>query len=69
MGEIVDAPIKIDHLQVARMEPGDILVLTVAQEITNDDAMRIQSYLKRTFPNTETLILGPGMELGIVRES
>ena len=64
-----DSPIAIEHLQVARLEPGDKLVVTCPEVLTEEGARTISQYIRQCFPGVEAIVLSAGIELGIVRQS
>lgn len=56
------------HMEVLRVEPGDVLVVKADRPMTFDVAQRIKKQVKEVFPDTPCLVLD-GLELGVVRQA
>lgn len=59
---------QVEHLQVAEVRPGDVLVVTVKQALSPQAVERVSAMLKSIWPNTRVLILDQSATLGVVRE-
>lgn len=53
----------IEKVQTLRLEPGDMLVLTMKEAVTPDQAEEVQSSFHQWFPQNKLLILEEGMSL------
>jgi hypothetical protein len=56
----------IDRLPAQSLKPTDIFVITVPQEITLEQAERIQRQMKKLWPDHKAIVLGAGAKLTIV---
>ena len=54
-------------VRIARVEPGDVIVLNVSVQLDEVQIQEYQAAMKRLFPNNHTTIIGPGGSLEIVR--
>jgi hypothetical protein len=53
---------------VLRIQPGDVLVLTSAQPLTDMAAADIGQRMKELFPDNDVLLLDGGLSLHITRK-
>lgn len=65
MAEAVE--VKVEHLQVLHLEPGDTLVITTKLPLTAAAADYMKEQLEATFPGHKAIILDNSSELGVVR--
>jgi hypothetical protein len=56
-----------EHLAVARVKPGDVIVYTPPRRLSVDDSVRVQSMLSEIWPRNKVVILHSGDKLEIVR--
>lgn len=47
---------RVEEVKVVRLQPGDIIVCKTDDRVTTEGAARVQSALKRVFPDHEVLI-------------
>jgi len=56
------------HLEVLRVEPGDILVLSCEQTLTCAARSGLSAAMEARLPGHTYIILGPGQKVGVIRE-
>lgn len=56
----------LGDMQRLRMEPGDIVVLSVAGVITDESASRIRRLMEERLPGTKCIVLPQGMRIGLL---
>lgn len=61
-------PILLEPLQVLRLQPGDILVMTYPMPLSSSFIERLRAQLRERFPEHEVMVLDSGGHLGVVRE-
>jgi hypothetical protein len=49
-----------------RLRPGDAIVLSTEELITDETAKRLREQVEAHFPGHRCLVLGPGMKLGVL---
>jgi hypothetical protein len=54
--------------KILRLEPGDIIALRVADELSPDQAKLLQEAGKAAFPGHDVAVLSGGIDLVVVRE-
>lgn len=57
----------LEHLQVLRLEPGDIIVLACPQDISAEQAARLKIQLEELAPGHRPVILSGGATIGAIR--
>lgn len=57
----------LEHLQVLRLELGDVLVLTFPGELTFEMAAKIRERIVGEFPGHKVLIIDSGASMGVIR--
>ncbi len=57
----------IDHVKMADVGPGDVLILRSGEMLSADAARRIQGQLQEDFPNIRSIILNGGFDIEILR--
>lgn len=67
MSEQPEVRIELEHLKRVHLEPGDILVVQVPLDLSEEHAARLKGSLSRAFPGHEIGILTGGGQLGVVR--
>lgn len=56
---------EVRRIEVARLQPGDVLVLECDAHITPDMAERLNEYMKEVFPEQKCMVLERGLSLKI----
>lgn len=64
---IADDVLPVEHLQVLRLEPGDVVVMSWPEPLTLDDADRMHQMLKSAFPRNRSLIIDSDGQIGVIR--
>jgi len=59
--------IKLPDLSRVALEPGDVLLVRTQRSISMQDAHDIRERLRMHFPDNDAVVLGPGVELAVVR--
>jgi len=59
----------VERLSVLELRPGDVLVLTYADEITAAQAERLRGLMAESLPGYPCVVLSGGVELGALRLS
>jgi hypothetical protein len=57
----------IDHVEVMRLRPGDVIVATVARPITEVQAKVIAEQLRERFPGYEAVVVPGDITLSVAR--
>jgi hypothetical protein len=57
-----------ESVRILRLQPGDVIVVRIADRIDKPAAEAIRDDLKPKFPDHEVLVLGPDADLEIVRD-
>jgi uncharacterized protein (DUF58 family) len=57
-----------ESIRILRLQPGDVVVVRLADHIDKLTAEKIRDDLKPKFPDHEVLVLGPNADLEIVRD-
>ena len=60
------ACIEVEQLQKVRLEPGDVVVLRVSDDIDAAMAHAYSDILRQVFPDNRSVILQPGQDLEVV---
>jgi len=67
--EITDTPLNtLPHKEVISIQPGDVIVLSVPEEITADRVKIIEGNAQNIFPQCKVVVLASGMSLEVYRE-
>ena len=56
-------------VQVLRLEPGDVIVIQSADQLTDQACGYIREGLHRLFPDHEVAILDSGLKVGLIRKA
>jgi hypothetical protein len=59
---------ELESVRVLRLQPGDVVVVRLADRIDKHAAETIRNDLRPKFPDHEVLVLGPNADLEIVRD-
>jgi len=54
-------------VRVARLKPGDVIVLTLSSEPSPENVDRIRRYILDVWPDHRVIVLGPSAALSITR--
>ena len=60
------ASIEVEELRKVRLEPGDVVVLRVSDDIDAATAHACLDVLRQVFPDNRSVILQPGQDLEVV---
>lgn len=60
---------RIERIQVAEINPGDTVIITLPEQATPDEMERFAEAFKDRFPNNEVLIVSSGVEIAVKRET
>jgi hypothetical protein len=51
------------EIQTLRLQEGDIVVVKVPEQVTQDQAERIRAFMKQKVPQHDVVVLGGGMDI------
>lgn len=58
---------EVESVEVARLRPGDVVVLTAKERLSSTAIEWIQKFAKDVFPNNKVIVLDNGMTMKIAR--
>lgn len=61
--ELLTRAPEIKQVQILRLEPGDVVVLSAPGNISTDTAHRLKEYWDRNFEGFKCVVMGDGMEV------
>lgn len=63
LSELLKLAPEVKQVQILRLEPGDIVVLSAPGMISEDSAQRIKNYWDESFNDFKCVVLGDGIEV------
>jgi hypothetical protein len=60
--------IVLEHLQVLRIEPGDVLVMKIPGCLSVAQHERLHAAFEEVFPGYKAIVIEDGADLGVVRQ-
>jgi hypothetical protein len=56
----------IERVQAMRLEPGDTVIVTVPAHVTAVEIETLKGHMEELFPGHQIIVVGGGLELGVI---